>query len=170
MAPTPWETQLEKVLGAATGPGLTSLEVMRGLTGLEFLQRIVDGRLPRSPISDTLAFQLVEVEQGRAVFQGIPGPTLLNPLGGVHGGWTATLLDSAMACAVHSMLPAGQGYTTVELKLNLVRPIGPGTGHLRAEGKLLSLGRNIGTAEGRLTGEDGRLYAHGTETCLLLTT
>lgn len=165
---TPWEAQLEQVLARSPGPGLTPPDALRALSGLEFLQRIVEGRLPRAPIADTLSFHLVEVERGRAVFQGIPRPEILNPLGGVHGGWTATLLDSAMACAVQSMLAAGQGYTTLEFKLNLVRPIAPSTGHLRAEGKLVNAGRTIATAEGRLTGEDGKLYAHGTETCLVV--
>jgi uncharacterized protein (TIGR00369 family) len=168
MANTPWERFLEERIARSTGPGVATLDQMRALSGLEFLQRIVDGRLPRPPIADTLSFYLVEVEPGRAVFQGVPRIAHLNPLGTVHGGWLSTLLDSAMACAVHTRLPAGQGYTTVEMKINMVRPVLATTGHLRAEGKVVNGGRTIATAEGRLVGEDGKLYAHGTETCLVL--
>jgi uncharacterized protein (TIGR00369 family) len=168
MPHTPWETFLEERRARSTGPGVATLEEMRALSGLEFLQRIVDGRLPRPPIADTLSFYLVEVEPGRAVFQGVPRTEHLNPIGTVHGGWICTLLDSTMACAVQTLLPAGRGYTTVEMKINLVRPVLPTTGHLRAEGKVVNGGRTIATAEGRLVGEDGKLYAHGTETCLVI--
>lgn len=168
MAKSPWTEELEARLSRSTGPGVATLEQLKALSGLEFLQRIIDGRLPRPPIADTLSFYLVEAEKGRAVFQGVPRTEHLNPLGGVHGGWTATLLDSTMACAVQTVLAAGQGYTTVEFKLNLVRPISPQSGPLRAEGKVVAAGRTIATAEGRLVGEDGKLYAHGTETCLVI--
>jgi len=167
MAASDWQAEMAEALKRFTGPGVSSMETLKALAGLDFLQRIVDGRLPRAPICDTLNFQLLEVEHGRAVFQGMPKPELYNPLGSIHGGWPATLLDSCMACAVHTTLLAGQGYTTVEFKLNLVRPILFGTGPLRAEGKLVNAGRTIATSEGRLFGPDGKLYAHGTETCLL---
>ena len=101
------------------------------------------------------------------MFQGTPKPAYLNPLGSIHGGWIATLLDSCMACAVHTTVPAGQGYTTVEFKLNCVRPVMPDTGPLRAEGKVINAGRTIATSEGRLVDASGKLYAHGTETCLI---
>jgi uncharacterized protein (TIGR00369 family) len=167
MATPDWQAEMAEALKRFTGPGVSSMETLKALPGLDFLQRIADGRLPRAPICDTLNFQLLEVERGRAVFQGAPKPEHYNPLGTIHGGWPATLLDSCMACAVHTTLPAGQGYTTVEFKLNLVRPILGNTGPLRAEGKLINAGRTLATSEGRLFGPDGKLYAHGTETCLL---
>ncbi|MDB5881459.1 MAG: hypothetical protein JWP43_1337, partial [Ramlibacter sp.] len=105
--------------------------------------------------------------QGRAVFQGTPGPAHLNPLGTIHGGWYATLLDSALGCAVHTMLPAGRGYTTAELSVNLVRAIGSKAPRVRAEGKVIHCGRQLATAEARLYGPDGTLYAHATTTCLV---
>ena len=105
--------------------------------------------------------------KGRAVFQGTPGPAHLNPMGTIHGGWYATLLDSALGCAVHTMMPAGRGYTTAELGVNLVRAIGPKAPRVRAEGKVIHCGRQLATAEGRLYGPDGTLYAHATTTCLV---
>jgi uncharacterized protein (TIGR00369 family) len=168
MPQSTWEELLQEVLARSSGPGVTPVEVVRGMSGLELLLGIVGGKFPRAPISDTLGFQLVEVERGRAVFQGEPRPEQRNPIGSVHGGWAATLLDSCMACAVHSLLPAGQGYTTLEFKLNLVRPIFPGTGQLRAEGKIVNAGRTVATSEGRLFDAAGKLYAHGTETCLIM--
>lgn len=162
-----WEAELAAVLARSTGPGVSAVETMRAQSGLDLMRGLLEGRVPRPPISDTLGFYLIEVEHGRAVFQGTPQPAHGNPIGLIHAGWTATLLDSCMACAVHTMVPAGQGYTTVEFKLNLVRPVMPGTGPLRAEGKVVHVGRTIGTSEGRLVGPDGKLYAHGTETCLI---
>lgn len=167
MARSPWAEELERKLARSTGPGVTTLAQVKAVSGLEYLRQILDGRLPRPPIADTLSCHLVEAEAGRAVFQGTPRHAYLNPAGTVHGGWMATLLDAAMACAVQSVLAAGQGYTTVEFKLNLVRPVLAGTGEVRAEGKVVNAGRTIATAEGRLVGEDGKLYAHGTETCLV---
>ncbi len=164
---TDWQSTLAKVRARSSGPGVSPIDILRAESGLEFLRGIVAGRLPRPPISDTLDFYLIEVEPGRAVFQGLPKLAHYNPLGSIHGGWPATLLDSCMGCAVHSTLPAGQGYTTVEFKLNLVRPIHADTGALRAEGKVVNGGRTIATSEGRLFGPDGKLYAHGTETCLI---
>lgn len=135
--------------------------------GVEVLRAIMNGGLPRAPIADTLDFFLVEVEPGRVVFQGNPAPAFYNPIGSVHGGWVATLLDSSVGCAVHSTLPAGKGYTTVELKVNFVRAVMPDSGPLRAEGKVINVGSRIATAEGRLTDAAGRLYAHATTTCLV---
>ncbi|MBI5069102.1 MAG: PaaI family thioesterase [Deltaproteobacteria bacterium] len=168
MAASPWTEELERKMARTTGPGVTTLEQVKAVSGLEYLRRIIDGRLPRPPIADTLSCYLVEADPGRAVFQGTPRWEYLNPAGTVHGGWMATLLDAAMACAVQTALQAGQGYTTVEFKLNLVRPVLPATGAVRAEGKVVNVGRTIATAEGRLLGEDGKLYAHGTETCLVI--
>ncbi|HKD25205.1 MAG TPA: PaaI family thioesterase [Xanthobacteraceae bacterium] len=137
------------------------------MSGLDVLQRIADGRLPAPPIAVLLGFRPVEIENGRAVFAATPDARLYNPIGSVHGGYAATLLDTCMACAVHSTLKAGQGYTTVELKVNFVRPLSADTGEVRAEGKIIHLGRQIATAEGRLTDARGRLLAHATTTCLV---
>jgi uncharacterized protein (TIGR00369 family) len=167
MAASDWESALAEALKRFTGPGVSPIDVLRAQSGLDFLRGILEGQVPRPPISDTLNFYLVEVERGRAVFQGTPKAAYLNPLGSIHGGWIATLLDSCMACAVHTLVPAGQGYTTVEFKLNCVRPIMPDTGPLRAEGKVINGGRTIATSDGRLVDANGKLYAHGTETCLI---
>lgn len=142
-------------------------EALTTRPGVEVLRDIMNGVLPRPPISESLGFFLAEVEPGRAVFQGSPSAAFYNPIGSIHGGWTATLLDSCVACAVHSTLPAGKVYTTLELKVNYVRAIMPDTGPLRAEGRVISVGGRIGTAEGRLTDAAGRLYAHATTTCLI---
>src|SRR5438067_10574114 len=138
-----------------------------GRTGLELFDAIFAGELPRPPIGDTLDFVPIRIERGVAVFQGRPQLRHYNPLGTVHGGWFATLLDSAMGCAVHSTLPAAKGYTTLELKLNIVRPLTDTVTVVRAEGKLVHAGRQIATAEGRLVDVDGKLYAHATTTCLI---
>jgi uncharacterized protein (TIGR00369 family) len=167
MSSSDWQSAAAASRARSTGPGVSPIDELRAQSGLAFLQGMIDGRQPRPPIGDVLNFQLIEVGPGRALFQGTPTAEHYNPLGSVHGGWPATLLDSCMGCAVHSTLPAGQGYTTVEFKLNLVRPIMPATGPLRAEGKIVNAGRTIATSEGRLFGPDGKLYAHGTETCLI---
>jgi uncharacterized protein (TIGR00369 family) len=148
--------------------GLTTPEQMRGLSGLQFLQAMIDGRLPAPPIAEPLGFRLVEVEPGRAVFEGEPGPRLLNPLGSVHGGWALTLIDSATGCSVHTELDAGVGYTTVETKVNFTRAIAPDGGPVRCEGRVLSRGRTIATAEAHLRSADGKLLAHGTSTLIIL--
>lgn len=138
-----------------------------GRTGLEVFEAIFAGELPRPRIGDTLDFVPIHIEAGLAVFQGRPQLKHYNPLGTVHGGWSATLLDSAMGCAVHSTLPAGKAYTTLELKLNIVRALTDAVPLVRAEGKLVHLGRQVATAEGRLVGPDGKLYGHATTTCLI---
>jgi uncharacterized protein (TIGR00369 family) len=109
----------------------------------------------------------VEGEPGRIVFQGSPGQQHYNPLGSVHGGYFCTLLDSAVGCAVHSVLPQGMGYTTLELKVNLIRALTAGTGPVRAEGKVIQVGNRVGIAEGRIVDAEGKLYAHATTTCLV---
>jgi uncharacterized protein (TIGR00369 family) len=114
-----------------------------------------------------LDFMLLEVDDGRALFQGTPGPAHLNPMGGIHGGWYATLLDSALGCAVHTKMPAGRAYTTAELGVNLVRAIGAKAPRVRAEGEVIHVGRQLATAQARLYGPDGTLYAHATTTCLV---
>ena len=149
------------------GPGVARMDQIAGLTGLELMQGVLDGTLPYAAIAKTLDFVMVEVGKGRAVFQGTPGPQLLNPLGTVHGGWFATLLDSALGCAVHTMMPAGRAYTTAELGVNLVKALTPKVPRVRAESQVIHCGRQLATAEARLVGPDGTLYAHATTTCLV---
>ena len=151
----------------AAGPGYARPDQVNGRTGLEMFEAIFAGELPRPPIGDTLDFVPIRIEAGLAVFQGRPQIRHYNPLGTVHGGWFATLLDSAVGCAVHSTLPAGKAYTTLELKLNIVRALTEAVPLVRAEGKLIHAGRQVATAEGRLFGPDGKLYAHATTTCLI---
>ncbi|MEU6081243.1 PaaI family thioesterase [Streptomyces sp. NPDC047108] len=135
-------------------------------SGLELARMSLDGRLPSAPICSTLGFRLVEVEEGRAVFEGTPGEHLFNPMGTVHGGFMATLLDSALGTAVLSALPTGRAYTTVQLGVHLVRPVLGTTPALRCEGTAVHVGRTTATAEARIVGTaDGKLYAHGTTTC-----
>ena len=143
-------------------------EAGRRMPGIDFLRAIRDGRLPAPPIARLLGFELVEVEPGHAVFELVPGEHHYNPIGAVHGGLAMTLLDSAMGCAVQTQLPAGGGYTTLEAKTNLVRPITSATGRLRAIGKLVHAGKRVATAEGRLEDAQGKLYAHAVTTCLVL--
>jgi uncharacterized protein (TIGR00369 family) len=163
-----WRAEEESVRArlAATA-GCARPEQVDGRTGLEVFEAIFAGELPRPPIGDTLDFVPIRIERGLAVFQGRPHKKHYNPLGTVHGGWFATLLDSAVACAVHSTLTAGKGYTTLELKLNIVRALTEAVPLVRAEGKLIHAGRQVATAEGRLVGPDGKLYAHATTTCLI---
>jgi uncharacterized protein (TIGR00369 family) len=139
-----------------------------GMSGKELLQAVIDGRLPQPPIGKTMSFRLVEVGDGFAAFEGDPGPHVLNPTGTVHGGWALTLIDSATGCAAHSLLPAGSLYTTIETKANFSRPITPDTGRVRAEGRVVSRGRQIISTEARLFSQDGRVLAHGTSTIMVL--
>ena len=148
--------------------GVATPEQVAGLSGLEMLRVMMAGNLPAPTIGRTLGFRLIEVEEGRAVFEGTPGPRLLNPLGAVHGGYALTLIDSAAGCAVHTELAAGVGYTTVETKVNFTRPIDPNGGPIRCEGRVLSRGRTIATAEAFLRSGDGKLLAHGTSTLIIL--
>lgn len=147
--------------------GLAPVEEFRSRKGIDLLRAIAAGELPAPPISQAMSMYLVEVEPGRAVFEGRPGPHLLNPLGSVHGGVALTLIDSACGCAVHTELDAGVGYTTVETKANFVRPVLT-QGVVRCEGRVLSRGRQIATAEAHLTDENGKLLAHGTSTLIIL--
>ena len=137
------------------------------MSGVAFLQATMRGDQPPAPIAELLDFRLCAVEAGRVAFEGRPAACHYNPIGTVHGGYAATLLDSAMGCAVHSVLEAGVGYTTLEIKVNLVRPITAETGPVRAEGTLVHRGRRTATSEARLVDTDGRLLAHATCTCLL---
>jgi uncharacterized protein (TIGR00369 family) len=141
---------------------------MLGLTGLEFLQRVFSGEVAGGSIASTLGFAPHTLESGRVVFQGTPEDYVLNPIGGVHGGYAATLLDTVLGCSVQSALGIGIGYTTVELKINYVRAMTEGTGPILAEGTIIHVGRSLATAEGKLYGrDDGKLYAHGSTTCFL---
>lgn len=137
------------------------------MAGVAVLEAMARGALPPAPIAETLGFRLVEVEVGRVVFEGLPATAHYNPHGAVHGGYAATLLDSAMGCAVHSVLEAAVGYTTLEIKVNYVRPITAETGRVRAEGTVLHRGRRTATSEARMVDQAGKLLAHGSCTCLL---
>ena len=148
--------------------GVADPAEIAGMTGREMLEAMLAGRLPAPTIARTLGFRLVEIGDGTAIFEGTPGPHLLNPLGGVHGGWAMTLIDSATGCALHTNLPAATGYTTVETKVNMTRGIRADDGTVRCEGRVLSQGRQIATAEARLFSADGKLLAHGTSTLIIL--
>ena len=148
--------------------GVTEREKLAGITGLDFLHGMIAGRFPAPPMARTLGFRLAEAEPKRVVFEATPTPDLLNPLGSVHGGWALTLIDSATGCALMTELDAGYGYTTVETKVNFVRPISPDGGIVRCEGRLLSRGRQIATADARLENEEGKLLAHGSSTLIIL--
>jgi uncharacterized protein (TIGR00369 family) len=161
------ETEVMQRMEAGPGPGVASPEQIAGKTGLEVMQAMLRGDIPYAAIAKTLDFTLVEIEAGRAVFQGRPLAQHLNPLGTVHGGWAATLLDSALGCSVHTMMPPGRGYTTAELSVNYVKGLTPRVSRVRAEGKVIHCGRQLATAEARLFGPDGTLYAHATTTCLV---
>ncbi len=137
------------------------------MSGLEFVQGLADGTLPLNTIARTLGYDVTEAARGRVVITAKPGDIHLNPAGTVHGGFAATLLDSCMGLAVQSTLDKGVAQTTLEFKISLVRPITPETGDIRAEGVILTSGRRVGTAEGRITDGTGRLLAHGTTTCLI---
>jgi len=136
-------------------------------TGLEYLQKIVSGEYGNVPIGDHVGFRMAEVSKGRIVFTGEPGENVLNLIGTVHGGYAATILDSALALSVLSTLDADSNFTTLEIKVNYVRPITPGMA-VRAEGTVVHSGRRVATSEARLTDSEGRLLAHGTTTCLIL--
>jgi uncharacterized protein (TIGR00369 family) len=140
----------------------------RQLPGIEYVRQIFSGQLPPPPIAELIGFRGVEFGPGRAVFEMTPGPEHYNPIGTVHGGIALTLLDSAMGCAVHTTLDAGVAYTTLEVKANLVRPISAETGLIRCEGLVVHGGSRVATAEGRLVDAAGKLLAHGTTTCLIL--
>ena len=150
------------------GHGVVPLSSLKSMSGLDFLQAMVDGRLPRAPMGATLNFRPVAVSKGFFAFEGTPGPEHYNPIGTVHGGYAATLLDSCMGCAVQSTLAQGFGYTTLEFKINLLRAITSETGLVRAEGTIVSSGRRVATADGKLVDGKGRLLATGTTTCLII--
>jgi uncharacterized protein (TIGR00369 family) len=148
--------------------GVPPLDEVVTMSGRDVLQAIVDGRFPQAPISEVMTFRIVEVGDGFAAFEGDPGPHLLNPMGGVHGGWALTLIDSATGCAGLSTLPPGVGYTTLETKGNLSRPITVDTGRVRAEAHVVNAGRSVISAECVVRSTDGKVLAHGTSTLLVL--
>ncbi len=148
-------------------PGVIPRDAMKTLSGMEVFAAIREGRLPSPPIGQLLDFVAIEFEPGRFVFQGTPRKDHYNPLGVVHGGYAATLLDSCVGCAVHTMLPAGKAYTTLELKVNYLRAMTEKTGPVRAEGKTIAVGNQTAVAEGRLTDSSGKLLAFATTTCLV---
>lgn len=158
---------LDRTLTVSWEDPAPGAEAARTMSGLEYLRAMADGELPGPPLAHLVGFGLHEVEEGRIVFECEPGEQHYNPIGSVHGGLACTLFDSAMGCAVHTALPAGTGYTTVELKVNLLRPITVQTGRLLCEGKTIHVGGRIATAEARLTDEAGKLYGHATTTCMI---
>jgi len=147
--------------------GTVSADRQKEMSGLEFVQGLVEGTLPLNTIAQTLGYDVTEAVSGRVVVTAEPSGAHLNPAGTVHGGLAATLLDSCMGLAVQTMLGKGFAQTTLEFKISLLRPITPETGLIKAEGVVLSSGRRVGTAEGRITDHQGRLLAHGTTTCLI---
>jgi len=168
---TLWTAQQEAARQRAVAGGGTSgiarMELLAVRSGREILEAMMSGELPFPPMNETMNMTLLEVDDGRAVFQGIPLPQHYNPMGTVHGGCFATLLDSALGCAVQTMLPAGRTYTTAELSINIVRPASHKTGPLRAVGRVIHVGRQIATADARMEDEAGKLYAHATTTCIV---
>jgi uncharacterized protein (TIGR00369 family) len=149
---------------------VVDLQTATAMSGLDFLRRLQQTELPAPPFAEVTDIWLVEVEAGRVVFEGQPSRRFYNPLGTVHGGWISTLLDSAMGCAVHSRLQPGQAYTTVEMKVNFVRPLFEHSGLLRCEAFIVHFGRRIATSEGKVVDSKGNIIAHGSETCMVLET
>ena len=147
--------------------GTVSADAQKQMSGLEFVRGLADGTLPLNMIAKTLGYDIVEAEAGRIVVTAEPTADHLNPAGTVHGGLAATMLDSCMGLAIRSMLDKGFAQTTLEFKISLLRPITPQTGLVKAEGKVITCGRRVGTAEGKLTDKDGRALAHGTTTCFI---
>lgn len=147
--------------------GVVDAAEAAGQDGIQLVQGMLSGKYPAPPIAKSMGFILTEAEPGRAVFEGAPTADFLNPLGTIHGGWTATILDSALGCCVHTIIKKGQAYTTVEMKVNYVRALMPDTGLVRCEGKVVHAGGRIATSEARLVDGRGRLIAHATETCLI---
>jgi uncharacterized protein (TIGR00369 family) len=150
--------------------GIVSAERQKQMSGLEFVQGLASGTLPLNSMAQTLGYDVSEAVKGRVVVTATPDATHLNPSGTVHGGLAATMLDTCMGLAIHSTLDKGLGSTTLEFKISLLRPITPETGLITAEGVVLTCGRRIGTGEGRVTDQAGRLLAHGTTTCLIFPT
>lgn len=147
--------------------GVVPQEIATSVSGLDFLSALRDGRYPAPPFAVETGIWISEIEAGRVVFEADPSARFYNPLGTVHGGWISGLIDSAMGCAVHSLLEPGQAYTTVDMTINFVRPVFEKTGRLKCEGKVIHAGSRIATSEGRVWDQGGKLIAHGSETCLI---
>jgi uncharacterized protein (TIGR00369 family) len=162
-----WLAREKQVLAKLAAPGVVPVSEIAATDGLGMFDRMASGEIPSVPIGKTLGYTPVEWERGRMVFQGTPKQQHYNPIGTVHGGWSATLLDSAVACAVQTMLPKGMGYTTLEIKVNYVRGLTDKVGPVRAEGKVIHMSRQIATAEGKLFDAAGKVYSHATTTCLI---
>ncbi len=169
MMATPSAGKIVRNLDVPPSYGAVDPATVVHLSGLEFFAAMARGDYPMPPIGKALNFWFVEAEHGRAVFEGLPLRVrdFYNPIGSIHGSYAAALLDSCMGCAVHTAMLAGQAYTTLEYKISLVRGMSDKTGTVRAEGKVLQVGRRVATAEGRLTDSAGKLLAHGTTTCLV---
>jgi len=146
---------------------LTHTDAFRRMGGFEALQAVMRGELPPPPIAVLMNIRIVEVEEGRVVFAGVPQEFHYNPIGSIHGGFAATIFDSAMGCAIHSMLPSGVGYTTLDLHVRFLRPLSHDTGEVRCEARAINVGKTIGTADARLTDESGRLYGSATTSCAI---
>ena len=163
-----WRARADELRDRMAPPGLGRPEHFAGRSGIEIFQAMLEGEVPTAPIARTMSFTLVEAQAGRVEFQGTPLFDHYNPLGTVHGGWIATLLDSALGCAVHTALPAGRTYTTLELKVNYIKGLTERVPLVRAVGSVIHLGGRTATAEARLVGPDGTLFAHATTTCLVM--
>ena len=162
----------EKALLAGMKNGRSSGFLTAGqissMTGLEIMQAVRRGDLPSGPMAITMNYMLMDIEPGRAVLQGQPTEAVLNVQGSVHGGWFSSILDGAVGNAIHSMLPAGKGYATLDLSVKMTRAISPGVGRVRAVGTVIQMGRKVATAEGKILGPDGRLHAFATTTCMIM--
>lgn len=162
-----WLDEAAAMRSGLAAPGVAEREQLRTRSGMEFLNGIAAGAIPPAPIAELLGITPISVAPGTTIFQGVPTLAHYNPSGVVHGGYAASLLDTAVGCAIHTMLPAGKGYTTLELKVNYIRAMTDKTGPVRAEAKVVNLGGQVGIAEGRITDANGKLYAYATTTCLV---
>lgn len=161
---------MNSLIGETWQYGCIPMELAKGLTGLEVCRKMIAGEIPLPPIYRVMDLVLLECSEGRTYMRGNPSAEHYNPTGTVHGGWFATMLDASMASAVHTMMPAGVAFTTAEFKTNLIRPLKESSGEVFCEGKVIHLGRTIATSEARLVTADGKLVAHGVETCSILPT
>ncbi len=163
-----WQAQEAQVRARLGKAGSMSLTDVAQLTPEEFFDGIGNGVYPHPPIGELMDFVPIQWAPGSFIFQGTPGPQHYNPLGTVHGGYAATLLDSCMGCSIHTQLKKGQGYTTLDLRISYIRALTNKTGPIRAEGTVVHLGRSTALAEGKIYDADGRLFATGTTTCMIL--
>ena len=160
-------TLANDAVGSGQTIGPLPMELVAKHTGIELFHMMIAGEIPRPAMGNTLNFYLAEAEKAGVIFKGAPTEDHYNPMGTVHGGWPSAILDSALGCCVHTMLPAGMAYTTVEFKVNLVRPLFAHSGEVTCEGKIIHVGRTIATSEAFLRNAEGKLIAHGTETCAI---